>query len=479
MATVLERRPPVAGRSASGRSQRVTGPAVDRLVMLLIAVVGFSLGFKPVSDNSFLTHLATGRRILSSGIPHSDPYTFTSRGSSWVVQSWLASVVYGGLDRLGGARAIEVLTAVITVSLALLLWHLSARAEHLIGRLMLVLPALLIGSGQWTERPYMFGLLALAGVLALDQSEHDVRWAVPIMWLWMQTHGSFPLGVLALLCLALGQRLDGEAWHRTLSIAKWSMVGVALGLVNPFGPKLLIFPLSLLQRNDMLHHIVEWQSPSFTSWAERAFLVQVVIVVALLARKPSWRLAIPAMVFVPMAMISSRNLVVASVVLIAAAAPSARGLGTIDGKQRLATGRIMVVLMLAFAAVIAVSGINRSAGSYEAYPTSALGWLSQQGALSGSARVVAPDVVGNFLEAAYGGSVPAYIDDRVEVFSPAVFADQITLMNGTVNWREALERANPSVVVWPRPLPLTAILLESPHWRSVYADPDWVVFERR
>jgi hypothetical protein len=325
----------------------------------------------------------------------------------------------------------------------------------------------------------MFGLLALASLIALDQSRHDVRWALPITWLWMQMHGSFPLGVVALLCLAIGQHLDGQSAGRTVSIAKWSVAGIAVGVVNPFGPKLLVFPLSLLQRNDMLHHIVEWQSPGFTAWAERAFLVQVLVVVALLARRPSWRLAIPTIVFVPMALLSSRNMVVASVVLVAAAAPSARGIGTIVGSQRLATGRLMLAVVLMFGTVVAMSGAGRAAAHYEAYPTSALGWLAQHGRLSSSSRVVAPDVVGNFLEAAYGGAVPAFVDDRVEVFSRSVFKDQLTLMNATDDWEGAIERANPSVVVWPRPLPLTSLLLESPKWRSVYADPAWVVFERR
>ena len=367
----------------------------------------------------------------------------------------------------------------ITVGLALLLWHLSAPAEHLIGRLMLVLPALMVGSGQWTERPYMFGLLALAGVLALDQSQHDVRWAVPVMWLWMQMHGSFPLGVLALLCLALGQRLDGRPWHRTLSIAKWSAVGVALGLVNPFGPKLLIFPLSLLQRNDMLHHIVEWQSPGFTSWAERAFLVQLVIVVALLARKPSWRLAVPTIVFRSdghgqLTQLGGRQ------------HRDDRGRGAdrpgprnhrwqaAPGHRTDHGGRDRRVCRRD-------RRLGREPGRRQLQrPTRLTRWdgchnrvALQLGAAGGPGR-------GRQLPRGRLRGLGARLPRRSRgIFSPAVFADQITLMNGTVDWRGALDRAHPSVVVWPRPLPLTSILLESPDWRSVYADPDWVVFERR
>ena len=41
---------------------------------------GLALGAGALSDNSFLTHLATGRLIRSSGAPHHDLFTFASGG---------------------------------------------------------------------------------------------------------------------------------------------------------------------------------------------------------------------------------------------------------------------------------------------------------------------------------------------------------------------------------------------------------------
>ena len=69
------------------------------------AVWGLSIGIDQLSDNSFFTHLATGRLILDHGIPHHDVYSFTAPGEPWVVQSWLASVLYGWIDSWFGVSS--------------------------------------------------------------------------------------------------------------------------------------------------------------------------------------------------------------------------------------------------------------------------------------------------------------------------------------------------------------------------------------
>ena len=67
------------------------------------------------------------------------------------------------------------------------------------------------GRGGWVERPLLFGLLALCLLLLAAEGRLDPRWLVPTMWLWVYTHGSFPLGLVAVGLLAIGRRLDHES----------------------------------------------------------------------------------------------------------------------------------------------------------------------------------------------------------------------------------------------------------------------------
>src|SRR5690606_15093214 len=64
-------------------------PSLNGVVGAVIVLVGAYIGTDRLSDNSFFTHLATGRYILEHGFPHGDVYSFTAPGERWVVQSWL------------------------------------------------------------------------------------------------------------------------------------------------------------------------------------------------------------------------------------------------------------------------------------------------------------------------------------------------------------------------------------------------------
>ena len=134
---------------------------------------------------------------------------------------------------------------------------------------------------------------------------------VPVFWIWVNSHGSFPLGLVALGCYALGSRLDGDRRPRELRALGWAIGGTVLGAVNPLGPVLLTFPLGLLGRQEALSAVLEWQSPSFATPYARAFLVLIMVAVVALVRRPSWRAAVPLVVFLALGLTAARNIPVA------------------------------------------------------------------------------------------------------------------------------------------------------------------------
>lgn len=463
---------PVPATASTTRTAR--GLTIATVCGTLIVVVALAVGLAPVGDNSFLTHLATGRLMRAGEILRNDPYSFTAAGEPWVVQSWLASLAYGGLDALGGDRALQLFTAAVTAALGAVIWRLSRPASALLGRLLVVVPALAV-AGLWSERPFLLGLLALALLLMLVDAPQPAWWAAPLLWLWANVHGSFPYAVVILGAIALGERADGVSTARTVAVLKWSFAGIAAALVNPYGPGLLTFPMQLLGRSDTLRNIVEWQAPSFTSWAQRAFLVQILAVMALSVRRPSWRVVIPSAVLIASSLISARNIVVASIVIVAVLAPSAAGVGSVAGERRLATGRVVMVLMAALASVMVVGAVSSPAGAYGAYPTGALAYLDETGRLDGTTRIVAPDYAGNFIAAAFGPAVPVFVDDRVEVYPASVIEAQVDLLGGDVRWRSILADVGADVLMWPTDRPLAALVREAEDWQIVYTDPDWLV----
>ncbi len=123
-------------------------------LMFFLAAVGFLIGRRALGDNSFFTHFATGRLILDTGsVPSVDPYSFTAPGESWVVQSWLASVIYAGLDSLAGGFGIRIFNGLLTGASAALVWKITSRRN---GTLFIPLGlsgvVLITGATMWSAR---------------------------------------------------------------------------------------------------------------------------------------------------------------------------------------------------------------------------------------------------------------------------------------------------------------------------------------
>lgn len=406
------------------------------------------------------------------GIPYEDPYTFTAAGEQWAAQSWFASVIYAGVEKLGGLEAVRLHFALTAGVLAGLGWLLTRAAADPIRRITAALPFLTVAAFGWSHRPYVLGLICLALVLLAAEGRLDPRWLVPVGWLWLNTHGGWPLGLVAIALLWLGRRLDGAVADTERRVALWLSIGLLVGSLNPYGPRLLLFPINAVERREAFRRIVEWQAPTFTSRDELAFLAVVALAVVALRLRASWRLALPLLVFVCAAMVSARNVQVASLVLVPGTAEALARRGG-DGLPALA--RPIAVVAAALAAVTLIGAATGDAFGDDPYPVEATAFLEDEGLAPTEAVVVATDYVGNYWEARYGTAARVFVDDRVEVLPLDVLEDYATLVEGGRGWEEALERYEPDAVVWERDRPLTELLRVSDGWRIAHEDDRFVV----
>ncbi|MCU0274400.1 MAG: hypothetical protein MUE34_14305 [Acidimicrobiales bacterium] len=460
-----------------------TGPTLGRVCGVAAVVVGFVVGLRPLGDNSWMTHLATGRLMLEDGIVRADPYTFTGAGEPWVVQSWLASLVYALIDGVAGLEGLRLFTAACTALLAGLLWRLSRPAGGPVARSLLVLVSVAIGSGLWSERPLLLGLVALAASLVVLEEDRDPRWIAVIAALWANVHGSFPLGPVLFAALAVGRRLDRQDPARELVALRWSVIGsVVGGVVNPYGPKLLLFPVQLLTRQSQLAEVVEWRSPTFDSTATRAFLILVALAVLGLVTRPRYRAAVPAVLFTAAALVSLRNVAVAAVVLVpvagaalAAALASRPGFGA---DRRSPLHRTALAALVALAVVLTVVTVREPALQLEGYPVAAVDRMERLGWHEPGVRWGHPDVVGNYLDLRYGDEARVFVDDRFEFHDADVMADYVALVRARRDWRAVLDRHGIDVVLWEHDHPLAELLELDPGWDEAFTVDGWSVFCR-
>ncbi|HJR24468.1 MAG TPA: hypothetical protein VJ804_03280, partial [Acidimicrobiales bacterium] len=471
---------PRAGAVAVQRLRRPARPSLGSAVGLCLAAIAMAIGLQSLSDNSFFTHLATGRVIVDTGhIPRSDIYTFTAQGTDWVVQSWLASALYGAVDDLAGSDGVRLLMGLLTAGVFLVVWRLTKPAKGLIVRVAIAAVCLGIGASQWSQRPLLFGLLFLGLTVLAAQGAFDPRWLVPVGWLWVNTHGSFPLGLVYLVVVLVGRRLDRDLSEVESRCLRWLLVGVLLGAVNPLGPELLLFPVELLQKQDVLRHVIEWQAPAFRSVGERLFLLEALVAVVALVRRPRYRHGLVLGVFLAAALLGSRNITVASIVLVPLLADAWADVGGIrsDVRDRMASlvGAVGVVAVLG----VTVVQLGEPGYSIEGYPTMALDHLEDHHVELAEVRLAAPDVVGNLLELRDGPGRRVFYDDRFDMFPERLTDDVLDLVRGRPEARAALARHRIDLVLWERDQPLATILGGDPEWRLLFdEDDDWVLLCR-
>ncbi len=456
---------------------RPTGVGLGTVVGAVAGLWGLLIGLERLYDNSFLTHLATGRLILDRGaVPTTDPYSFTANGDPWTVQSWFASVLYAGVEGIGGLGGIRLLNGLLCATLAIAVWLLTARSRSFIVRLAVTAVVLVPATALWSGRPLLFGLLGLAAVLLVADERMDPRWLVPIGWVWVNTHGSFPFAILILVLLGIGRRLDEGEWGPERRALGWASLGILVGAINPMGPRLLLFPLTLLSKTEAFQSIAEWQPPTYQALVEYWVVGLVLVGVLGLVRTPRWRSALPLAGFGALALTSARNLAPMLLVLapiLAGAVPRA-GID-IDAIRR-PSFRIATIALGVVGILFAVIALGRQDVALDAYPEEQVAWMEDAGLWSSTSRVLAPDYVGNYREAQRGDEANVFLDDRVDMYPIEVIEDYRTVIKVDPGWPEVLERRDISAVLWEEDSPLSAALEASDLWTVAHRDAPWVVF---
>lgn len=474
--------------STTGARPRV--PGFDALITTAFALAGFGFGLQRLFDNSFLWHLRTGELILDTGgIPRVDPYSYTAEGTDWVVQSWLAEVVYAVLDRAVGPIGIRLLGAAAGALLMVLLFRLALRLAGETWRAAgLTLVAVFAIRQLWTVRPLAFGLLAFAALVwAVEIRGSWVRRHVLIVlpvlfWLWVNVHGSFALGFLYLALHFVGEWIDGErpwegAQRRLLEATAISSVVIFL---TPLGYKLVLFPLRVMDRSDIFRNVVEWASPNFRESTGVFFALWLALLVVVMARgrnRVTRRDLIVALPFLLLALWARRNIAVVPLVTlpIAARAVAVNTTARRSTLSPVAGWGFAAVLAVAFVALTA-SAVAEDDFDLDIYPVEATMFLEEEGRTG--EKIYTTDVWSGYLIARSWPEQQVFMDDRFDMYPRAVYDDYVEVIHVGEDWSEVLDRREVEVVMVPTGEAVNQVLDLSPEWSLVFEDERANVYER-
>lgn len=262
------------------------------------------------------------------------------------------------------------------------------------------------------------------------------------------------------------------------------LLGLVAALVtlcaNPYGPRLLWFPIALVERRTVLSDVAEWMSPDFHSSAGKAFAVWLVVsaLVVLRGRRPGWRDILVGTVFVMLALWALRNLAIAVVVTLPIVARSARRESVEDVPE--SSNPLTSVIVGLLVVVTAMIGLRATTGdAYDLHGYSRRAMRSVEQASVLGRRLFTTDANAGWVLARSWPTQRVFMDDRYDMFPDAVIRDYQRIAGVEPGWDRALDEHGVDYVVWPRRRSLTQALALSPKWRRLAeSDPEWDVFIR-
>lgn len=476
---------PVA--APAGGRDRASGVAA--IVTALFALAGWIVGTARLGDNSFLWHLRTGEHILDHGIPRADVFSYTSTGTEWIAQSWLAELTYAAIDRSVGLFGIRVFTGLVAAATAVLAYRLALRLSGSWLRGAGIAAISLAGVfSLWSERPLVLGvllLLVLLWVVEVPESlvgRHPFAVVVPLLWLWANVHGSFALGLAYLGLHLAGRWLDGfRPWEgRERRILGATLLGVVVSLANPYGLALLTFPLELLARGEILEHVYEWQSPDFRDRWGIALAAWVAVYVCALARGRHRVTRRDLVVTVPMLLLAlwaTRNIAIAPLIGMPVLARAFAVAPTTGPTYR----RSFVVAVCGTIALVGVMVGVAAAGerdyAFETYPVRAMRSVAEQGLLG--ERLFTDDADAGFVINQYWPRQHVFMDDRFDMYPVPLMRDYLAVAGASSRWEQILDRHDVEVVVWRSDEALAGALERSAGWERIHRDRAFGVWVRR
>jgi hypothetical protein len=464
----------------------------------------FTMAARAVTDPDVWWHLRTGQLILQNhSVFHTDPYSFVRSGQPWINHEWLSEVFLFGLFRVAGFGGLIVAFSAIIAATFLLVFARSVGRPYLAA--LITLWGATASSPSWGVRPQMFSLvLASIFLLLLERSEDRPRllwWTAPLMLLWVNLHGGYPIGLAFIALFLLGEALEAAigsaSWQK--STPRLRQLTITFGLclvlvvVNPNGVRIYSYPFETLRSPAMQRFIHEWLSPDFhdPTYLPLLFMLLAIIAgLALLPRRPRLRNLVLLLATVPAALLSIRHIPILVLVAVPILAELAQQWLQKSGANRVfrnqvtgPTSRILAINFVVLAAFTAFALVRirhvvntQAQAEAQHFPVAATVFLQQ-------AKVPQPMMNhynwgGYFIWKLYP-EYRVFMDGRADVYGDALMTDFGDTYYLTGDWKKSLRAWDIRTLVLPRDAPLITALRNTPEWKQVYADPEAVILSKQ
>ena len=435
-------------------------------------------------------HVAVGEQIISTLTwPTTNHFSFTAPDSEWIAYEWLGEVTMALASRCAGFKGMLVLLLVLASAIVLLLYYYaylrSGSVKAACAAAAILLP--LVGT-CFTLRPqllgYIFILITLICLEQFRQGRWKSLWMLPGLFvLWVNTHGTFVLGLLALLVYWASGLIDlrsngvwTERWTRAqrLHLEIIFLLSVLALAITPYGTRLIGYVLNMAFFQPVnLANIEEWQPLAFNQVFGKVFLGLVLLfLLAQVIWRFKYRVEELALLLFALysACVHQRFLPFFGVIfapilarMLAPWTPPYR-----PSKDRYALNAVLIVLFLT-----GIAGLFPSQNQLRQliagnYPVGAIEYLREHPV---PGPMLNEHSWGGYLIRALGPGHKVFIDGREDAYEPAgVFADYLDITRLKPNTLSLLRKYGVRSCLIERDAPLATLLQSLPQWQKVYGD---------
>jgi hypothetical protein len=488
---------------------------------VMIGIFAF-LNTHPIRPQDFWWHMAVGRDIVTTHqIPAADTFSQLMTGTPYPSYQafWLMEIVLYGIYTLGGTALVVFLHSItITSAYGLVLWLCYQKSRSWRIAAFCTLFAAALGLNDWNVRPqaiaFPIGVLFMLAIHNLNGAHPNRRWLAvfPIgMLIWINSHGTFPIGFLLLGLWLLNQTWLALKAHPYAFTAKLlpslstPLLALALtllaALLNPRGIGALTYVQAMSTDPVIQNMVPEWAPPSFDTFAGKSFLIGLLLSTLLIVLSRKRLTVFEGLTFLAFAVLALKTtrgilwfglmtapLLATCLQALAAVIAQRLHVGTstdIDipptpQQQRLNT--LLAVVLLA-GALISLPWFKTSLP----LPTAKSGIISQETPVAATAFLLQQPQSGPLFHAMSFGSYliwaaqpeyPVFVDSRIELYPLSVWRDYIDISNAADNWEEQLEHyAIRTLMLSPKEQPyLLSAIRSHPEWHKIYEDSAAVLF---
>lgn len=461
---------------------------------LLVSTV-YGLGQQGMSDPDIWLHLLNAEYLVNThALPRAEMYSFTAGGLPWMNPEYLAEVPYFVAWHAFGLAGIKVLSLLLLEGIFLgLLYICWKESGNIKASAIACYFAAFLGTVTFGPRTILFGYAYLVVLLVVLQRfrlrGRAPLWLIPPLFcLWINTHGSWSLG-LTVFGIVIAGGLIGGQWGK-IEAVRWTptqlrqlllTMGASIAglFINPYGYRLVLYPLDLAFRQNLaVNNVAEWVTVDFHSFRGKLVLMLIVaLILGALLSEDRWGLHEIGLVLFGLysGLTYSRFLVLAAILIAPLLAKFLRFLPPYHPE---ADKPIVNAVLIAGMLVFIGHGFPSSAKLQKAidkdYPTDVLPYLKSH------------ELTGRVLNSySWGGYLcwndrkfKEFIDSRADIFVyGGVFKDYIEFM-GLFRADEVLDKYGIQYVLLPRKDVVTLLLNRSPGWKPVFTGDVTVLFKR-